>query len=60
MVRNVSYHICFPQASLETEKQRADEAEGKYKELQESSEEKRKKLEETEKKVQQLADSMRG
>ena len=50
----------FPQASLDSEKRRANDAEGKYNELQESSEVRRKTLEEKEKKVQQLQETLRG
>jgi len=46
------------QASLESEKQRADAWERKYAEVQQSSEEKHKKLEETERRVHQLQDSL--
>ncbi|KAL2934752.1 Myosin-11 [Bienertia sinuspersici] len=45
-------------ASLESETQRSDEWERKYKEAHESSEDKRKKLEETERRVHQLQDSL--
>lgn len=48
------------QATLDSEKQRADEANQKYAEAQETSEERRKKLEETEKKVHQFQDTLRG
>ncbi|XLU19080.1 hypothetical protein S245_055146, partial [Arachis hypogaea] len=44
--------------SLETEKQKADEFEKKYNEIQVSSEEKTHKLEDTEKKVRQLQESL--
>lgn len=47
-----------PQASLEAEKQRADDNERKYNEAQTSGEERRKKLEETEKKVSQLQENL--
>lgn len=47
-----------PQASLESEKQRADDCERKYNEAQTSGEERRKKLEETEKKVSQLQENL--
>lgn len=50
--------IPFPQASLESEKQRAEDAERKNNEAQESIEEKKKKLEDTEKKVHQLQESL--
>lgn len=48
------------QATLDLEKQRADEADQKYAEAQETGEERRKRLEETEKKVHQLQDTLRG
>ncbi|XLU59703.1 hypothetical protein S245_018912, partial [Arachis hypogaea] len=44
--------------SLETEKQKADEFEKKYNEIQASSEEKTHKLEDTEKKARQLQESL--
>lgn len=47
-----------PQASLESEKERADENERKYNEAQTSGDERRKKLEETEKKVSQLEENL--
>jgi len=43
---------------LDYEKQRADDTQKKYSEVQEISEERRVKLEETEKKVQQLQESL--
>lgn len=43
---------------MQSEKQRADDSERKWAVAQESSEEKHKKLEETEKKVQQLQESV--
>ena len=46
------------QASLDSEKQRADDCERKYNEAQTSGEERHKKLEETEKKVSQLQENM--
>lgn len=46
------------QASLESEKLRADDFEKKYSEAQEANEERRKKLEATEGKVQQLQESL--
>lgn len=46
------------QASLESERQGANDSERKYNEAQESSEDRRKKLEETEKKVHQLQESL--
>lgn len=46
------------QSSLESEKQKADDFEMKYKESQAYCEEKSKLLEDTEKKVRQLQESM--
>ena len=46
------------QASLESERQRADEWERKYAEALESSEVKRRKLEETDRRVHQLQNSL--
>jgi hypothetical protein len=46
------------QVTLDYEKQRADDTQKKYSEVQEISEERRVKLEETEKKVQQLQESL--
>lgn len=48
----------YLQASLQAEKQRADDFEKKLAEAEESSEERRKKLEETERRVQQLQESL--
>ena len=48
----------FSQALLESEKERADNSEKKFTEAQESSEERHKKLEDTEKRVQQLQESL--
>lgn len=48
----------YPQDSLNSERERADEYERKYNESKELSEQGRKKLEETEKKVQQLQESL--
>lgn len=53
-----SFLFCFDQAALQHEKETSDELRQKYADEQESSEERRKKLEETEKKVQQLQESM--
>lgn len=46
------------QASLESERQRADDSKRKYSEAEESSEERCKKLQETENKVHQLQESL--
>lgn len=46
------------QASLQLEKQRADDSERKYTEEQQTSEERQKKLEETEGKVRNLQESV--
>lgn len=46
------------QASLHSERERADEFERKYAAAVDSSEEKRQKLEETEKRVHQLQESL--
>uniref|UniRef100_A0A6N2KTU9 Myosin motor domain-containing protein n=1 Tax=Salix viminalis TaxID=40686 RepID=A0A6N2KTU9_SALVM len=51
-------HGLIHAATLDSEKQRADDTQKKYSEVQEMSEERRMKLEETEKKVQQLQESM--
>jgi len=52
------FPVFVVQASLESEKRRADEWEQKYREAQQSSEEKHKKLEETQRRVHQLQDSL--
>lgn len=54
------FNCILPQATLDSEKQRADETDQKYKEAQEMSEERLKKLEETEKKAHHLQESLRG
>lgn len=48
----------FTQTSLESEKQKANDFEGKYNDTQAFSEEQGKKLEDTEKKVRQLQEAL--
>lgn len=57
MIVNGELWLYF-QDSLKSEKDRADDYEKKYNESQESNEQGRKKLEESEKKVQQLQESL--
>lgn len=56
-------NLNFPfilQSSLQSEKERADDLERKHAASEEFGEEKRQKLEETEKKVEQLQQSLKG
>ncbi|XP_021770214.1 myosin-9-like [Chenopodium quinoa] len=57
-IETLSAEINYLKVSLESEGQRSDEWERRYKEAHESSEEKSKKLEETERRVHQLQDSL--
>ncbi|RVX19333.1 Myosin-11 [Vitis vinifera] len=57
-LNHIEIEICISQALLQSEKQRADDFERKLEEAEESSEARRKRLEETERRVQQLQESL--